>query len=85
MRSSAAARRYARALFSLAKEEDRIAEIGQELQRLADLLTENEELHHALFRPLHPATERRAVLRAVAERIERTADSSAAGGAGTGR
>ena len=69
MRSSAAARRYARALFSLAKEEDRIAEMRQELQQLADLLAESEELHHALFRPLHPAAERRAVLREVAERL----------------
>jgi len=69
MRSSAAARRYARALFSLAKEEDRVAEMRQELQQLADLLAENEELHHALFRPLHPVAERRAVLREVAERL----------------
>ena len=69
MRSSAAARRYARALFALAREEDRIEEIRGELQRLADLLDENEELHHALFRPLHPVAERRAVLREVAERL----------------
>jgi F-type H+-transporting ATPase subunit delta len=69
MRSSAAARRYARALFSLAKEEDRIAETRQELQQLADLVAENEELQHALFRPLHPVAERRAVLREVAERL----------------
>jgi F-type H+-transporting ATPase subunit delta len=69
MRSSAAARRYARALFALAKEEDRIAETRQELQQLANLLAENEELHHALFRPLHPVAERRAVLREVAERL----------------
>jgi len=69
MRSSAAARRYARALFALAKEEDRVEEVRQELQRLADLLAENQELHHALFRPLHPVAERRAVLREVAERL----------------
>jgi len=69
MRSAAAARRYARALFSLAKEEGRITEIRQELQQLADLLAENEELQHALFRPLHPVAERRAVLREVAERL----------------
>ena len=69
MRSSAAARRYARALFSLAREEDRTEEVRQELEQLADLLAENEELHHALFRPLHPVAERRAVLREVAERL----------------
>ena len=65
MRSAAAARRYARALFALANEEGRIAEIRSELQQLADLLAENEELRHALFRPLHPVSERRAVLRDV--------------------
>jgi F-type H+-transporting ATPase subunit delta len=69
MRSSVVARRYARALFSLAREEGRIAEIRQELQQLADLLAENEELQHALFRPLHPVAERRAVLGEVAERL----------------
>ncbi len=69
MRSAAAARRYARALFSLAGEEGHIAEIRQELQQLAELLAENEELQHALFRPLYPLAERRAVLREVAERI----------------
>jgi F-type H+-transporting ATPase subunit delta len=69
MRSAAAARRYARALFALAKEDGRIAEIQSELQQLADLLAESEELHHALFRPLHPVPERRAVLREVADRL----------------
>ena len=69
MRSAAAARRYARALFSLAKEEGRVAEIRQELEQLANLLAESEDLHHALFRPLHPVAERRAVLREVADRL----------------
>jgi F-type H+-transporting ATPase subunit delta len=70
VRSAAAARRYARALFALAKEENRVAEIRGELQQLADLLAASRELHDALFRPLHPAAERRAVLREVASRLE---------------
>ena len=69
MLSSVAARRYARALFALAKEEGRIADIRGELQGLSGLLDANAELRNALFRPLHPVAERRAVLREVSERL----------------
>ncbi|GAG46285.1 unnamed protein product, partial [marine sediment metagenome] len=58
MRSSAAARRYARALFALARESGRVPEVRGELQQLADLLAANEELRNALFRPLHPVAQR---------------------------
>jgi F-type H+-transporting ATPase subunit delta len=68
MRSSAAARRYARALFSLAQEEGHVAEVKTELGQLAGLLGQNEALRNALFRPLHPAAERRAVLVSLCER-----------------
>jgi F-type H+-transporting ATPase subunit delta len=70
MASSGAARRYARALFSLAKEERRGQETLEELQRLAALFEQSPELREALVTPLHPVKERRAVLRAVAEREE---------------
>jgi F-type H+-transporting ATPase subunit delta len=63
--STAAARRYARALFSLAGDEGRVVEVRDELAALRRLFDENIELHHALFRPLHPAAERRAVLAAI--------------------
>lgn len=69
MLSSAAARRYARALFALGNEEGRIAEILGELHQLSDLLAEHTDLRNALFRPLYPVAERRAVLRSVAERL----------------
>jgi F-type H+-transporting ATPase subunit delta len=69
MRTSAAARRYARALFSLAKEEGRVADTRTDLQQLATLLADNRELHDALFQPLHPVAERLAVLREVATRL----------------
>jgi F-type H+-transporting ATPase subunit delta len=65
MHSTAAARRYARALFSLAGDEGRVAAVRSELADLRRQFTENQELHHAVFRPLHPAAERRAVLGAV--------------------
>jgi F-type H+-transporting ATPase subunit delta len=68
MASSRAARRYARALFSLAKEERRATETNEELDRLAEIFTASPELREALLTPLYPVKERRAVLRAVSER-----------------
>lgn len=67
--SATAARRYAKALFGIAKDDGTVAETGAELRALADLLAASPELSHALFRPLHPVAERRAVLRAVAEKL----------------
>lgn len=69
MARSAAARRYAKALFELAKESGRVAEIGGELASIGDLLEGNPELHDVLFRPLHPVAQRRAVLDGVTERL----------------
>jgi F-type H+-transporting ATPase subunit delta len=69
MQSSAAARRYARALFSLAGEEGRVEAVRSELAALQRLFAESSELRHAIFRPLHPLAERRSVLRDLCERI----------------
>ncbi len=69
MRSAVAARRYARALFSLAREDDGVAEIRGELDALARLLEDHPALAKSLFRPLHPAAERRALLCTVCERV----------------
>ena len=68
MRSTAAARRYARALFALAQEGGAIEPVRAELARIDAQLEETPELRAALFRPLHPVAERRAVLRSVAQR-----------------
>jgi F-type H+-transporting ATPase subunit delta len=68
MKSSSAANRYAKALFSLAKDERRLAEVRKEVDAFAALLAENDELRDALFTPLHPGEERKAVLRSIAER-----------------
>jgi F-type H+-transporting ATPase subunit delta len=73
MRRSAAARRYARALFALAREDDRIDAIRAELDALSQLLGENVELRQAIFRPLHPGAERRAVLQGVCQLLESSA------------
>jgi F-type H+-transporting ATPase subunit delta len=69
MRSSAAARRYARALFALAREKNRVAEIRGELDAMARLLEDHPALAQSLFRPLHAAAERRRLLRAVCGRV----------------
>lgn len=74
MRPSAAARRYARALFALARESEAVEPVRGELERMALLFDESPELRHALFRPLHPVEQRRAVLEGVAERLSISAN-----------
>jgi len=69
MRSSAAARRYARALFGLAQDAGIVAAVRSELAAVASLFESDPELRNALFRPLHPVAERRAVLRSLCERL----------------
>jgi F-type H+-transporting ATPase subunit delta len=69
MRRSAAARRYARALFALARESQSTDAVRGELSAMAGLFGESPELSHALFRPLYPAEQRRAVLESVAQRL----------------
>jgi F-type H+-transporting ATPase subunit delta len=69
MARTAAARRYAKALFSIARDEGRVEDVRGELDALARLLAETPELRAALFRPLYPVSQRQAVLAAVAERL----------------
>ncbi len=64
---SKAARRYARALFALAREEDEVASIRAELDDMARLLAANPDLQRRLFQPLHPVRERREVLKSLCE------------------
>lgn len=69
MRSSTVARRYARALFALAEESAAVPAVREELARVGALLESHSELGRALFRPLHPVVERRAVLQNVCQRM----------------
>lgn len=69
MRSSGAARRYSRALFSIAKDDGTIAAVRGELNALHGVLESSPELRDELFRPLRPVRERRGVLSSVAERL----------------
>ena len=70
MPTTAAARRYARALFEIAREDRRVNEVEAELGVLADLIEENAALRSALLTPLHPVKERKAVLAAVSDRAD---------------
>lgn len=67
MRASAAARRYAKALFSLASESGEVEAIRGHLDTVSTLLEESADLRTALLTPLHPVKERKAVLAAVVE------------------
>jgi len=69
MARTAAARRYARALFSIAGDEGRVEEMRAELGALGALIEADTELRNALFRPLYPAAQRRAVLEAILGRL----------------
>ena len=66
---SAAARRYARALFAIAKEDHQLGEVRADLDKLAELFAESQPLRDALLTPLHPVDERKAVLEAVSESV----------------
>jgi len=70
MKSSTAANRYAKALFSLAKDERRLSDVRKELDAIASAFEVSPELRDALLTPLHPAEERKAVLAAIARRAE---------------
>jgi F-type H+-transporting ATPase subunit delta len=69
MRSHAVARRYGRAIFQLAVEEGRAAEVLAEVDALVALLAESAPLADVLYRPLYPLAERRAAFDAVARRM----------------
>jgi F-type H+-transporting ATPase subunit delta len=69
VRSSAAARRYGKALFSLARDESRVDGVRGELAAVASLFAESAALRDALLTPLHPVAERRRVLEALAQRL----------------
>ena len=67
MRNSRVARRYAGALFALAREQSRVSDVRAELELIGGLLEESEELQSALLTPLRAAAQRKGVLAALAE------------------
>jgi F-type H+-transporting ATPase subunit delta len=69
MRSLAAARRYARALFSIAKDETRIEDVRRELAAIQNAFDGSDELSDAILQPLHPSAQRRQVLKDVCQKL----------------
>lgn len=69
MKASAAARRYARALFSLAEETNSVATFRDEIDRVGALFESDPAVRSALFRPLHPVAQRRSALEAICEHM----------------
>jgi F-type H+-transporting ATPase subunit delta len=65
----AAARRYARAFFGLAQELGAVDRLRGDLATLGELLDAHPGAREAIFRPLHPAAERKAALAALAQRL----------------
>lgn len=65
MRTTAAARRYAKALFSIAQEDDAVDQIRAEMTAFGEMIAESKELADALLTPLHPVEERKRVLGAL--------------------
>ena len=70
MQGGTAAFRYAKALFSLAQDDHKQAEVRSEIEGLGQLFTDNPELQEALLTPLRPAGERKGALGAIAEKAQ---------------
>jgi F-type H+-transporting ATPase subunit delta len=66
---TAVARRYAKALWMLAREEGRLEPVAQELQTFARVLADDAALRDALLRPWVKAATKRAIVLAVTERL----------------
>jgi F-type H+-transporting ATPase subunit delta len=61
------ARRYARAMIDLAREQGVLVEVARDLSELASLIRTHAEFRHALVSPSYPPEQRRAVLEKVAD------------------
>ena len=68
-RGAAVARRYAKGLFSLAAEAQRLEPVAAELGRFEHLLATEDALREALLRPWVKATTKRSLVVAVAEHL----------------
>lgn len=66
----AVARRYAKALFALAKERNRTEAVGRELGAAVQVFDGHRELRELLARPWTPAPRKRETAAAVAARLE---------------
>lgn len=62
MANEQAAKRYARAVFGWASEQDQLATVAEELQSLAALLTATPELERLFANPVIPRAKRHAII-----------------------
>lgn len=62
-------RRYARALLAIGIDEGRFEELGQQLERVAALVTGHKDLGEALDNPSYPLDKRKAVMADLAGRL----------------
>lgn len=69
MPGSVVARRYARALFGLAAEENRTVAVLEELDKITACLDQSVEFEAVLFRPFYPVAERCSVLENVVAKL----------------
>ena len=69
MKGGTAAYRYAKALFSLAQDDHKQAEVRDEIERMQSLIDDSREMREALLTPMHPAAERKSALRAIGELV----------------
>ena len=67
MRQTILARRYAKALFSLGKEQDKYGAYNQALSAIAALYDESPEIADSLTNPLYPLAARQKIMAKIAE------------------
>ncbi len=70
MKNLAVARRYARALLLIGKEDGRAETYREELEGFSSLMTKEKSLEQAICNPLYDAACRKKVLQAIAENLE---------------
>jgi F-type H+-transporting ATPase subunit delta len=69
MKNLAIARRYARALLLIAKEDDQVEAYRQELHAFANLMAQENALDEAITNPLYDAADRRSVLQTLVDKL----------------
>jgi F-type H+-transporting ATPase subunit delta len=69
MKNLAIARRYAKALLLIGKEDGQIEQYREELDNVAQLMIQEKSLAHTIANPLHQSGERKQVLQKVIEKL----------------
>ena len=70
MKNLKIARRYAKALLIIGKEDDKAETYREELDRFSDLVTREKELEQAITNPLYDVGGRKKVLQAIIDKVD---------------